>query len=157
MAAPDLFFDSSALFAGVVSADGASRALLLLAEAGQIAITISEQVIAETERAVARKIPRALPDFREALRATGMRIIPDPSPDEIAAHEGLVAHQPDIPIVVAAMQVKTDYLVTLNRHHFLHDPSVAARSQLRIGTPGDALTWVRRSLRQAATQPDWAE
>ncbi len=78
MSGPDLFFDNSALFAGIASASGASRALLLLAEAGQVSITISEQVVAETERAVARKIPRALPNCREALRATGQRIVGDP-------------------------------------------------------------------------------
>jgi len=154
MTAPELFFDSSALVAGVVSASGASRALLLLAEARQVVITVSEQVVTETERAVARKVPRALPDFREAIRAAHLRIVRDPSPVEVAAHADIIAHVPDVPIVVAAMQVKADYLVTLNRHHFLDDPSVAARAKLRIGTPGDALEWVRRSLRQAAVQPD---
>lgn len=146
MPSPDLFFDSSALFAGVISASGASRALLVLAEAGQVAITVSEQVVAETERAVAHKIPRALPDFREAIRATGLRIARDPSPSEVEAYADITAHQADVPIVVAAMQVKTDYLVTLNRRHFIDDPAVADRSELHIGTPGDALAWVRQRL-----------
>ncbi|GEM_PF-716984 len=60
----------SALFAGVVSPSGAARALLLLAEAGQLMVTVSEQVVAETERAVARKVSRALPYYRQALRST---------------------------------------------------------------------------------------
>jgi predicted nucleic acid-binding protein len=151
MTSPEIFFDSSALFAGIISASGASRALLLLAEAGQVAITVSEQVVAETERAVARKIPRALPDFREAIRATGLRIVRDPSPDEIEGHADIIAHQADVPIVVAAMQSKTDYLVTLNRRHFIDDPAVVDRSGLRIGTPGDALAWVRRTLAETGT------
>ena len=151
MTRPDLFFDSSALFAGIVSASGASRALLLLAEAGQISITVSEQVVTETERAVARKIPWALPDLREAIRATGLRIVRDPSQDVIGARADIIAHQADVPIVVAAMEVKTDYLVTLNRRHFVDDPAVADRSGLRIGTPGDALIWVRNSLGKAGT------
>ena len=151
MTSPELFFDSSALFAGIVSASGASRALLLLAEAGQVAVTVSEQVLTETERAVARKIPRALPDFREAIRATDLRIIRDPSPDEIEAHADIIAHQADVPIVVAAMQRRTDYLVTLNRRHFIDDPDVADRSKLRIGTPGDALAWVRQYLAETET------
>jgi predicted nucleic acid-binding protein len=149
MTSLELFFDSSALFAGIVSASGASRALLLLAEAGLVAITVSEQVVAETERAVARKIPRALPEFRETIRATGLRIVRDPTLDEIEAYADIIAHQADVPIVVAAMRVKTDYLVTLSRRHFLDDPAVADRSGLRIGTPGDALTWVRRTLAEA--------
>jgi predicted nucleic acid-binding protein len=151
MTSPELFFDSSALFAGIVSASGASRALLLLAEAEQIAVTVSEQVVAETERAVARKIPRALPEFREAIRATGLRIIHAPTPDEIEAYADIISHQADAPIVVAAMRVKTDYLVTLNRRHFIDDPAVADRSKLRIGTPGDALAWVRRTLAETGT------
>jgi predicted nucleic acid-binding protein len=151
MTSPELFFDSSAFFAGIVSASGASRALLLLAEAGQVAITVSEQVVAETERAVARKIPRALPEFREAIHATGLRIVRDPAPDEMAGHADIIAHQADVPIVVAAMRSKTDYLVTLNRRHFIDDPAVADRSGLRIGTPGDALAWARQTLVETGT------
>jgi predicted nucleic acid-binding protein len=148
MPGPDLFFDSSALFAGVVSASGASRALLLLAEVGIVSVTVSEQVVAETERAIARKIPRALPNYRQALRATGLRIVADPPPKEIEAHENIISHQADVPIVVAAMLVQAEYLVTLNRRHFVDDPDVAGRSGLRIGTPGDALAWVRERLKQ---------
>ena len=68
MSRPDLFLDSSALFAGVVSSTGAARALLLLAEAGLVTITISEQVVAETERAVTRKVPRALAYYRQSTK-----------------------------------------------------------------------------------------
>jgi len=138
--------DSSALFAGVVSADGAARVLLLLEEAGLITITISEQVVAETERAVARKVPRALAYYREALRSTGLCIVRDPPPEEAEAHRDIVAHRADVPIVIAAMKAKVDYLVTLNRRHFIDDSGVAARSGLRVGTPGDALAWVREQL-----------
>lgn len=143
---PELFFDSSALFSGVVSSRGAARALLLLAEAELITIIVSEQVVAETERALARKISRALPYYREALRSTGMRIVRDPSPEEVETHRDIIAHQADVPIVVGAMKVGADYLVTHNQRHFIDDPSVAAHSGLRIGTPGDALAWIRERL-----------
>jgi len=143
---PHLFLDSSALFAGVVSAGGAARVLLLLAEAGLVRITISEQVVAETERALARKVPRALPAYREALRSTDVRIVRDPSAVEVEANRGLISHEADVPIVVAAMRAGVDYLATFNRRHFLDDPSLAARSGLRSGVPGDALAWVREGL-----------
>jgi len=146
MSRSDLFLDSSVLFAGVVSPDGAARALLLLAEAGLVTVTVSEQVVAETERAVARKVPQALAYYREALRSTGLRIVHDPSPEEVEAHKDIIAHRTDVPIVVAAMRADVDYLVTFNRRHFIDDPSVAIRSGLRIGVPGDALAWVREKL-----------
>jgi predicted nucleic acid-binding protein len=142
----DLFLDSSALFAGVVSSSGAARVLLLLAEAGLLTVTVSEQVVAETERAVARKAPSALATYREALRSTGLRIVRDPTRDEVTANADIISHPVDVPIVVAAMKARVDYLVTLNRRHFIDDPSVAARSGLRIGTPGDALAWLRELL-----------
>lgn len=139
----NLFLDSSALIAGIVSAKGAARALLLLAEAGQIAVTISEQVLVETERAVARKVPTALSDLRQAILASQAQIVRDPSPEELSAHPNLISYPADSPIVVAAMHAKVDYLVTLNRKHFIDDPEVARKSGLNIGTPGDALDWVR--------------
>lgn len=144
MPKPSLFFDSSALFAGVVSSTGAARALLVLAEAERLIVTVSEQVVAETERAVTRKAPGALAFYREALRSTGLRIVRDPLPTQVNAHSDVIAHQADVPIVVAAMKAKVDYLVTLNRRHFI--PAVAERSGLRIGTPGGALDWVREQL-----------
>jgi predicted nucleic acid-binding protein len=143
MGRPALFFDSSALFAGIVSPSGAARALLLLAEAGEIQIVISEQVLAETERAIARKAARGLPLFREAVLASQARVIRDPTPADVAAHVGLIGHAPDVAIVLAAMRAGADFLVTLNRRHFVDDPGVAQRAGLRIGSPGDALAWVR--------------
>ena len=150
MPSPNLFLDSSALFAGVISPSGASRGLLLLAEAGVITITVSEQVVTETERAIARKVHQALPAYREALRSTGLRIVRDPEPAEVIAHGDIIARQADVPIVVAAMRVETDCLVTLNRRHFIDDATVAVRSGLRIGMPGEALTWVRKQIEREA-------
>lgn len=139
----NLFLNSRALIAGVVGAQGAARVLLLLAESGQISVTISEQVLAESEHAIARKAPRALSNFRQAILASKVQIVRDPSPEDVAADAKLITRAADVPIVLAAMQAKVDYLVTLNRKHFIDDPGVAQRAGLRIGTPGDALGWVR--------------
>lgn len=143
---PQLFFDASTLFAGVISAVGAARALLLLSEAGAVAVTVSEQAIAETERTLARKTPAALPFYRETLRASRIRIVKDPPAAEVAAARDMIAHEPDVPILVAAIRVKTGYLVTLNRRHFIEGPEVTRQSGLRSGTPGDALAWVRGEI-----------
>ena len=145
-ASPVLFFDSSALISGVISSGGGARALLLLAEAGLVTIMISEQVIVESERALARKAAASLPYYRAALRASNLRIMANPSQNDLVPHEGVIGHSADVPIVVAAIRAEVDYLVTLNRKHFIDDPNVAARSGLRIGTPGDALAWLREGI-----------
>ena len=141
-----LFLDSSALISGIISADGAARALLLLAETGHVEIKVSLQVVAETERTIARKAPRAVGDYRRAIQAAKVRILRDPEAEEVRSHLHLIAHAADAPILLAAMHAKVDYLVTLNRKHFIDDPGVAEKAGIRIGTPGDALGWVRDRL-----------
>lgn len=142
----NLFLDSSALIAGIISEAGASRVLLLLAESGHITATISEQVLTECERAIARKVPQALGDLRQAILASRVQIVRDPSLEDVLENRNLISHAADVPIVLAAMRAKVDYLVTLNRKHFIDDSLVAEKSGLRIGTPGDALDWVRKRM-----------
>jgi predicted nucleic acid-binding protein len=146
MSKVNLFLDSSALFSGIVSPKGAARVLLLLTESDQIIITISEQVVTETERAIARKIPGALSDFRQAILASHPQIVRDPDPAEVKASINLVSHPADVSIILSAMKANVDFLVTHNRIHFLDDTKVAERTKLRIGTPGDALSWVREQI-----------
>lgn len=142
----DIFFDSSALIAGIVSAQGAARALLLLAEDEKILISVSEQVIAEVERNIARKAPKAVSFARELILRANIRILRDPQIAEILEHQDWISHPADIPILVVAARARVDFLATLNTKHFIDDPEVSRRSGLRIGTPGDALSWVREQL-----------
>ena len=93
---------------------------------------------------IARKAPRSLNYYRRAISGAVDRILRDPSLEAIEQHHEIIRHQADVPIVVAAMEEDVDYLVTLNRQHFIDDPKVGELSGLRIGTPGDALNWLRR-------------
>jgi len=142
----DLFLDSSALMAGIISAQGAARALLLLGEDEKIILTVSVQVIVEVERNIALKLPKILPYAREIILHTHVGILHDPSPEEVRTHLDWISHAADVPILVAAARADVDFLVTLNTHHFIEDAQVSQRSGLRIGTPGDALAWVRQRL-----------
>ena len=74
----DIFLDSSALIAGIISSQGAARALLLLGEDEKLSLTVSEQVIAEIERNLARKAPQALPFAREMILRANIHIVRDP-------------------------------------------------------------------------------
>jgi hypothetical protein len=64
----------------------------------------------------------------------------------VEANLYLIDDPNDVPILLAAMQAKVDYLATHNRRHFLDDPKAAERSGLKIGTPGDVLAWIRENL-----------
>lgn len=67
----------------------------------------------------------------------------DPSREELDRYAEIIRDPADVGIVVAAMKADVDYLVTHNRRHFLDDPGVAEKSGLAIGSPGDALAWLR--------------
>lgn len=142
-----LFFDSSALIAGIISSQGAARTLLLLAEDGRLSITISKQVVAEVERNIARKAPKALVLTRELILRANIRIVPDPQIEEVRQHQDWINHSADVPILVAAARARVDFLATLDTRHFIDDPGVARRNGLTIGTPGNVLSWVRDSWR----------
>lgn len=138
-----VFLDSSALFSGVFSSRGASRALLMLAEAGVIQLCVSEQVIAETENALARKAPGALPFYRRTLKSTGLLILPDPAAPELDAYAGLIGDRTDVPILAAAARADVDYLASLDQHFAAvgESPDIDLP---RIGTPREVLAWLRQ-------------
>jgi predicted nucleic acid-binding protein len=142
-----VFLDSSAIIAGIISSLGAARVILVMSENGQIETFISEQVVAESERSIAKKVPQALPDFRQALKDANPKIVHNPTRQEIEENLSLISDPDDVPILLAAMKAHVDYLATHNRKHFLEDPNVAERAGIKIGTPGDVLTWIRENLR----------
>jgi predicted nucleic acid-binding protein len=142
-----IFFDSSALIAGVISSTGAARVLLVMSERKEILLFINEHVIAETERSLAKKVPIALPEFRRTLKDTDFKIIPNPTAREVRQSLYLINDPNDVPILLSAIKIKADFLATHNCKHFIDDPKAAELSGLRIGTPGDALKWIQERFK----------
>jgi predicted nucleic acid-binding protein len=146
MSGINLFLDSSALLSGIINAKSACRAILLLAESDLLDITISEQVVAETERTIARRAPRGINDLRKAILASHAQIVRDPSPQDVSVSSDQISHVADVPIMLAAVQVQADYLVTINCRHFIDDPEITMKAGWKIASPGDALRWVQGQL-----------
>jgi predicted nucleic acid-binding protein len=142
----NIFLDSSALIAGAISETGAAHVLLNLGESRDVLLIVSELVILESERSIAKKAPRSLNDLRHIIRASNLQIVENPSREEVEANLYLISDPYDVPILLAAMKANVDFLVTHNRKHFLDDSKVTEKSGIRIGTPGDALAWLRENL-----------
>ena len=141
-----IFLDSSALMAGIISSQGASRTLPILSEEGRINLVVTEQVIVEVERNIAKKVPKALHLSREMILKAKLLIHRDPSVDELTDHRDWISHPADLPILVAAVKAQVNFFVTLNTHHFLDDPLVALRSGLTLATPGEVLKKIKPIL-----------
>jgi hypothetical protein len=67
---------------------------------------------------------------------------------EVQENLHLIADKDDVPILLAAIKEKVDYLATHNRKHFLDDPKVAEQAGFKIGSPGDVLGWIRENLQK---------
>lgn len=142
----NIFLDSSALIAGIISEAGAAHALLQLGETEDIALKISEAVFQETIRSIARKSRENLEDVQKEIQRSNIQILSDPSHEEIRANLYLMDDPDDVPILLAAVQAGVDYLATHDHKHFLDDPKIAEQAGIRIGTPGDVLAWLRDAL-----------
>jgi hypothetical protein len=138
---PKLFVDADVLFAGAASPSEHSASLLVLtlSEITLIKALTSEQVVAEAERNMEDKIPKALPAFQH-LVSRCLTIVPDPKPENISPHDGL-ADPKDLPILVGAVREKCPWLVTFNIRDY--QPGHPDVDVLR---PGEFISRIREQL-----------
>jgi predicted nucleic acid-binding protein len=140
------FLDTSALFAGIWSAKGGSRMILKLGEAGAIRLLVSPQVLDEIENALRHKAPDMLGLLALLLDCSGVEVVPSPMPEAIQDSQILTDHLGDAQVLAAAWAARADYLVTLDRKHFLGNQTLRDAVPFPVGTPGDFLAWYRRQL-----------
>ena len=138
---PKVFVDADVLFAGSAapSEQGASLVLLRMAEITLLEAYASQQVVAEVERNLLAKLPKALPAMHMILSRC-LKIVPDPQPDELIPYAGL-AEATDLSILVAALRTGCPWLVSFNLRHY--QPGHPAVTVL---PPGDFLLRVRERL-----------
>lgn len=138
---PRVFIDADVLFAGSAapSEHGASLVVLRMAEITLVEAYTCQQVIAEAERNLLAKLPKALPAFRLIVDRC-LRVVPDPVDDNIQPFAGM-ANPIDLPILVAALLHDCPWLVTFNTRHYQ-----PGHPQISVLTPGDFLLRVRDLL-----------
>ncbi len=135
-----IFADSSVLIAGAVSGTGASRAILTLAEIGLFKLLISEQVLEERQRNILKKIPKALPIFREIITNIKPEILANPSTKESSLYYDIIEPK-DAPILAAALKAKVDRILSLNTKDFTRE--VADKTGIIIQTPSEFIQDIR--------------
>jgi len=141
-----VFLDTSALFAGIWSAEGGARLVLRLAEVGAIRLLVSSQVLDEIERALRRKAPDTLGLLALLLDRSGIEVVPSPTAKMVLDSQALIGHPGDAQMLAAAWSAGADYFVTLDRKHFLDNQALKDNVPFPIGTPGDFLAWYRGQL-----------
>jgi len=142
--APRTFVDSSVFFSAVLSAEGGSRLILKLGEAGVVCLLISPQVLLEVQGVVNRKTPELLPLVGLLLECSGVEVVTTASPDKVRLVQDLVGHPGDAQIVADAVQAQASFLVTLDKAHLLENSAIKGAVTPRIVSPSDFIAWFRR-------------
>ena len=108
-----VFLDSNVILSGLISDKGAPRIILDLLSLKLTSITglTGEYNIIEIERNLKKKLPSAIPAYEKYLPIINLEIIKLPSKTEIKKYSGHTADK-DVPVLVSAINGKSDYLIT---------------------------------------------
>ena len=142
----EVFLDSSAVFAAILSEDGGARMILKLGESGVVHISVSAQVLKEVEGALRRKAPEAIPLLAVLLDAARVVVGSSAGPTAVRRLRNPVGHDGDAQVLADAVVAGVVYFVTLDRKHFLENRSARKAVPFIIGSPGDFLAWLRDGL-----------
>ena len=133
--APRICLDSDVVIAGLFSTEGASHALLVLAEMGLLFVVLPIAAVEEVERNLKAKLPEALPLFGRLRDVPWVAIHRPSSAAEKAARPH--AHPKDVPILAAAISADAYALVTHNTRHYRKG------EELRVLKPATLLREIR--------------
>ena len=138
-----IFIDSSVLFAAALSPTGGARALIVLGLRGHCELVLSELVLEETRRNLAKKAPAAVAAFELLREALADSIVRSPSKRQVVRAARVVALK-DAAIVAAALAGKASHLATHDTKHLLNEAdSIRTALGLMVATPGDILSLVQ--------------
>ena len=114
-----VFLDSNVILSGLLSGKGAPRIILdiLCLKLPFLAGLTGRYNIMEIERNLARKMPDALPIYKEYIPEINLTIVPLPKPQEIRRYSGSIADK-DIPVLASAVKGRADFLVTGDKKDF---------------------------------------
>jgi len=113
---------------------------------GAITVLVGPRVLAEAEAVFQRKAHDLLPALAVLLSRANVEVGPEAGKAVIARAESVITYAPDVCILAEALEAESDFFVTHDKAHFLDNPGVRDLS-CKIGSPGDALLWLRGQLR----------
>jgi predicted nucleic acid-binding protein len=143
-----VFLDSNVIISGLLSAKGAPRIILdlLCLHLPNLQGVTGAYNMMEIERNLARKLPAALPVFQEYFPRLNLEVIPLPSHEALTPWLGVTADK-DVPVIVSAINGKSDFLVTGDTKDF---GALMQRDdlQFRVLTPADFVALAGKLLGQ---------
>lgn len=145
-----IFLDAGVYIAGAGSALGGSRQILDWCAERLLQSVTSPQVLIESRRNVAKKLPRAIAILERIIHQVDAELSQYPTDEEIA-NAALVVPSKDAPILAAASKANVEYFVTLDRKHF-KQPKVLSVVSFQILLPEEFVPLIRAKMALEAEQ-----
>jgi predicted nucleic acid-binding protein len=134
-----VFLDSSVLYAAAFSTTGPVRRLLLKGFHGNLTLLISELVLEETRRDLAKNAPQAIPAFTSIADLLSSQVSRPTKAEVLKAAQ--IVHLKDAPIIAAAAKGKAEYLATHDVKHLLtHAQAIEAAHGITVIAPAELLS-----------------
>jgi predicted nucleic acid-binding protein len=138
-AVPRLFIDASVFIAAAGSKTGGSVLVLELGRRSMVQVISSRLVLLEAERNIQAKLTReALLRFYREIASLKLDLVEFLARHEIHAKEQII-HPKDAHVLAAAEKGYAEFLLTLDRKHFMSARVLHAGLPFQIVTPGDFL------------------
>lgn len=113
-----VFLDASVIIAGLYSPTGGSALVLKLIEKNVIIGSTSQTVLGEAQRNVVKKLPQKIKFYTELINSSKITVLDYPDKKDVSPWYGVIDSK-DAHVLASATQTMTDYLVTLDRKHFM--------------------------------------
>lgn len=140
-----VFLDSSILVAASASKTGGSALILDYCKKGKIQGWVSKETIGEAEKNVNLKLgQKEKTRFIYYLKFANLFLAEDPTIEEIVGAEEVIFAK-DAPILASAIKSKVDFLITLDRKHFLNPLVEKFARPMKVVTPKDFILSMLKS------------
>jgi predicted nucleic acid-binding protein len=96
-------------------------------------VVVSRQVLIEADRNFAAKFPELVDRFRQFMYHLAPLMVDDPTPGSMEKAATIVDRK-DAPILAAAQNANVDFLITLDKRHFLN-PKTRQKVMLKVVSP----------------------
>src|SRR5919109_3467502 len=136
---PRVMVDANVLFAATLWPRWPYEVLRHVRQ-GELRLVLAPFVVEQARRQFLRRFPAHLADFDALIRLTPFEEVPDPPPEEVAAHLDLVRDFSDVPVALAAIAAQVDYLVSEDKDLTATDATTQKlRAQVKVLLTGTFL------------------
>lgn len=155
-----VMLDANILIAGVVWPRWPYE-VLQHALCGDFHLVLSDYIIQQATRRFRVRFPAYLDQFDELMQISQYELVPDPTRAQVARNMDLVRDPSDVPVALAAMNGKVDYLVSEDKDLTVQDDTTARmRQKLTVMISGtflrEVMGWSSEDL-ERIRQRNWRD